>query len=98
MKGPCVYCLEETDNGSNLPGLFLDTSAPLREHFEQDLLGGVTVIGAQGKRLVSDEWKEGELYKECAPKMEDAALTFVPYAYWGNRVTGEMLVWVREIL
>ncbi|WP_070042498.1 glycoside hydrolase family 127 protein [Robinsoniella peoriensis] len=98
MKGPCVYCLEETDNGNNLPGLFLETGAPLREHFEPDLLGGVTVIEAKGKRLISDEWKEGELYKECAPKMEDAALTFVPYAYWGNRVTGEMLVWVRESL
>lgn len=98
MKGPCVYCLEETDNGNNLPGLFLDTSEPLREDFKADLLGGVTVISGKGKRLVSDEWKEGELYKECVPKTEGAALTFIPYAYWGNRVTGEMLVWVREIL
>ncbi len=30
VKGPLVYCLEETDNGGNLPAIFIDTRQKLR--------------------------------------------------------------------
>ena len=34
VKGPLVYCLEETDNGENLPSIFVNTKQELKETFE----------------------------------------------------------------
>lgn len=93
VKGPMVYCLEEIDNGSSLSGLLLDMDAPLREHFEPTLLGGTTVIEADGWRLRWDD----SLYRTTPPARDPAVLRFTPYAFWGNRTPGEMAVWVRSI-
>lgn len=90
-KGPLVYCLEETDNGSNLAGLVLDRNAPLQEHLDANLFGGTTVIEAQGWHLHSSD----SLYSTTPPTKAPAALRFIPYAYWCNRTPGEMAVWVR---
>lgn len=96
VRGPVVYCLEETDNGSNLPALYLDTDKPLRTSYEERLFGGATVIYADGGRLVTDGWREDELYAQKETAYQPQKLTFVPYAFWGNRAHGEMLVWVKE--
>lgn len=96
VRGPVVYCLEETDNGSNLPALYLDTDEPLRTSYEERLFGGATVIYADGGRLVTDGWREDELYAQKETAYQPQKLTFVPYAFWGNRAHGEMLVWVKE--
>ena len=32
MRGPLVYCLEETDNGENLSSLYVDTKEALTEN------------------------------------------------------------------
>lgn len=96
MKGPLVYCLEETDNGKNLPSLFLEEGAELKEVYEPGLLGGTTVLKAAGRRIAGQGWTEEELYREGPVTYEEVTLTFVPYAYWGNRKPGEMLVWVKE--
>lgn len=96
VRGPVVYCLEETDNGSNLPALYLDTDKPLRTSYDERLFGGATVIYADGGRLVTDGWREDELYAQKETAYQPQKLTFVPYAFWGNRAHGEMLVWVKE--
>lgn len=96
VRGPVVYCLEETDNGSNLPALYLDTDKPLRTSYEERLFGGATVIYADGGRMVTDGWREDELYAQKETAYQPQKLTFVPYAFWGNRAHGEMLVWVKE--
>lgn len=98
MRGPLVYCLEETDNGRNLSGLYADTDAELAETYEENLLGGVVTVTVKGKRISSSGWKEEELYKEQKTVLEDAALKAVPYCNWGNRKTGEMTVWIKELL
>ena len=54
-KGPLVYCLEEVDNGSNLPLLYADTDKPLEE-VESNLFGGTTLIRAIGKRRKEEGW------------------------------------------
>lgn len=90
-KGPLVYCLEETDNGSNLAGLVLDRNAPLHEQLDDALFGGTTVIHATGWRL---HW-DGSLYSTTPPTKTPAALRFIPYPFWCNRTPGEMTVWVR---
>ena len=98
VKGPLVYCLEETDNGSNLPAVFADTDQEPAERYEEGLLGGVTVISFKGKRLTEDAWKDGALYAGRKNRFEDAELRAVPYHCWNNRGAGEMLVWMKELL
>ena len=98
MRGPLVYCLEQTDNGANLSSLYVDTKVPLTEKWEEQLLGGVMTVEAKGKRILEDNWTAEELYKEQPPELKDVTLKAVPYCYWGNRKTGEMAVWIRNLI
>ena len=98
VKGPLVYCLEETDNGGNLSGIFADAKGELTETYEDGLLGGVTTVTFSGKRLKDTAWKDGELYADRENTFEDVTLKAVPYHCWGNREHGEMQVWMKELL
>ena len=98
MKGPLVFCMEEVDNEPNLPAYYLDTGVGLKEYYDESLLGGTGVIRCSGKKIRSDGWEAGELYTDKRPEFEDKELTLVPYPYWGNRKTGEMIVWIKELL
>ena len=98
MRGPLVYCLEETDNGRNLSSIYIDTKAGLTEAYEDELLGGVVTVSAKGKRISNTGWNEDELYKEQEIHLEDVTLKVVHYCNWGNRKTGEMAVWIKELL
>jgi len=98
MKGPVVYCMEETDNEPNLPAYYIDTSSELVEYYDNDLLGGATVIKCIGKKARQDDWSEDMLYSDMDVKHEDKVLTLIPYPYWGNRKHGEMLVWIKEYI
>lgn len=98
VKGPLVYCLEETDNGGNLPAVFIDTTQNPEERYEEGLLGGITVISFKGKRLTEDAWEDGALYAGRKNRFEDVELRAVPYHCWNNREPGEMLVWMKELL
>lgn len=91
MRGPLVYCLEQIDNGDRLWSLSVSDGAVQTEQ-RADLLGGVTVLKADGLRESTVE----ELYSEAIPSVDAAQLTFVPYYAWGNRGKGEMSVWVRR--
>lgn len=97
-KGPLIYCLEEMDNGSNLPAIYVDTRKPIIENYREDILGGTTVLTMSGKRISGLNWSDDELYMEMESIWEDTILTAVPYCYWGNRTPGEMLVWIKELL
>ena len=44
----------------------------------------------------SHGWDEQTLYQRKEAEFEEVELTAVPYCYWGNRKTGEMLVWLKE--
>jgi DUF1680 family protein len=90
-----VYCLEETDNAPNLAALYLDPSTELREEWRDDILGGTMLIRCQGKRLTSVSDQAESFSCDALPHFEDAELTALPYGSWGNRKTGEMLVWVH---
>ncbi len=96
MKGPLVYCLEESDNGKNLPAIFVSTDQTPKETYEEKLLGGVTVISFRGKRLTEQEWRDGTMYGERKNSFEEVEVKAVPYHCWNNRGAGEMLVWMRE--
>lgn len=93
-RGPVVYCLEEADNGKNLPALSVDASAPLKAEYDGSLLGGVTVV--EGRALRTDESGWGDaLYKPLRPGGKEVGFRAVPYFAWGNRGRGEMQVWTR---
>lgn len=98
VKGPLVYCLEECDNGTNLKGIYADTSQQLKEEFQPDLLGGVTTIQGTGKRICKENWDDSELYKEQQTELKPVTFTAVPYCVWCNRKPGEMIVWLKELI
>lgn len=98
MAGPVVYCLEEIDNGKNLSSLYLDTSVRPQAVPGQGIFQGSMTIALKGKRIKTDIWKESQLYGTQELSLEPVELKAVPYGKWGNRATGEMAVWLKEIL
>ncbi|MGB4660276.1 MAG: beta-L-arabinofuranosidase domain-containing protein [Mobilitalea sp.] len=96
MKGPCVYCLEEVDNGDNLASLYVSSEVILKEGKPlAELFGAIPVIEYTGLRLDNTGMKEEELYGKALYKMTPVALTAIPYSLWNNRRAGEMLVWQK---
>jgi DUF1680 family protein len=93
-RGPEIYCLEEIDNGGNLSALSLDPNSPLEECWQEDLLGGIMLIKAGGRRLIEPPSAES-FSKHFFYQWKETKLTAIPYAFWGNRSPGEMLVWIR---
>ncbi|MBU5680198.1 glycoside hydrolase family 127 protein [Blautia sp. MSJ-9] len=90
-----TYSLEEIDNSQNLPAIFVDTDAPLREE-KSDLFGGIVTVKAKAKKIVESSVSDS-LYSGQKPQLEDIELTAIPYPYWNNRGEGEMLVWMKEL-
>ncbi len=97
LRGPEVYCFEETDNGNDLAALFLNPSSELKEEWKGDLLGGTILIRCKGKKLVSPGLAESFSF-DNPPAARDMELTALPYGSWGNRTPGEMLVWVHALI
>ena len=44
-----------------------------------------------------DTWQDGALYDTREQVFEDIELKAIPYHFWDNRKTGEMLVWMKEM-
>lgn len=96
QRGPVVYCLEEEDNGADLHEVILPEESGLKVEFDSELLGGISIITADAKRIKHVEW-ENELYKaDTSLQVIPARIKFIPYYAWANRKPGEMTVWVRE--
>ncbi|AGB41651.1 hypothetical protein Halha_1714 [Halobacteroides halobius DSM 5150] len=93
QRGPIIYCLEEADNGNNLPAISLPQDKELTVEYKDDLLDGVTVIKGQGYKIANSEDK---LYSTTDYQKEPIKIKAVPYFAWDNRELGEMLVWLRE--
>lgn len=97
MKGPYVYCLEEVDNGKNLPALYADYQSAVEELPADTELGLLPRLQFKGKRLVETTATAG-LYAPIRFVREEVTLQAVPYAFWGNRIPGEMQVWIKADL
>jgi DUF1680 family protein len=96
-KGPLVYCLEETDNGSNLASVYADPETEVEESTIDDLPGNLPALNYEGKRLTRAGWN-GKLYDRAHFEMENTKLKAVPYGLWGNRDPGEMIVWQNALI
>jgi DUF1680 family protein len=81
MRGPMVYCLEETDNNlffeKTSHQFSLDSFAQVR--FQNNLLGGIMTMNL----MVTDQEDK-----------KSSTLKVIPYYAWCNREQGRMKVWL----
>lgn len=97
MFGPYVYCLEQTDNGENLPNLYVSPETMVRiEAPKKELPGAMPTLTFAGQRL--DSGTGEALYGTPDFTFTEQTLTAVPYGLWCNREPGEMLVWLKASL
>jgi len=94
QRGPMVYCIEEVDNGKGLHNIIIPKNVEFKEVFEEGLLNGVVTINFKAYRL--KDWSDDECYSFAQNGYEEVEVKAVPYYAWGNRATGEMMVWLRE--
>lgn len=94
-RGPIVYCMEETDNGSGLMRFLL----PKENEFsvcKGNLEEGETDLEVSGFQVSVKGWDDRLYSFQREDEKEDKILHFVPYYLWNNRGVGEMNVWVTE--
>lgn len=101
-RGPQVYCMEGVDNPSDiLCKLNLPKTSVLKYEYDENLLGGVGVITADGIKISEDCGYSAPLYRKStdtkAVKKEQVRMKWIPYYAWANRGENEMQVWVREM-
>lgn len=98
MKGPFVYCLEETDNKGDLASVFVNLDEPVIECPDDTLPGGLLSLVYNGSRLTREGWDGSSLYDYACFETKPVVLKAVPYGVWGNRNPGEMIVWQNAII
>jgi DUF1680 family protein len=94
QRGPLIYCLEEADNGTNLNDIVLDGDQKFILKTDNSLYKGAVVLEGGGFCRKLDAWK-GKLYNADIPKYESIKLKAIPYPFWANRSSGEMIVWIN---
>ena len=93
-RGPLVYSFEQADNPVPLREVVLSQAAAFKTEFDPNLGGGVIRVTTEGLVGKTREW-DHRLYQPAdVSKPKTVRLTAVPYAIWGNRGMGEMIVWV----
>ncbi len=97
QRGPVVYCLEEVDNGTNLPSIYLPVDSELKAEYRSDFLGGLTIITGQALKVDEANWS-GDLYSTENHQYKMLEITAIPYFAWNNREDGEMLVWLNKMV
>ncbi len=95
VRGPVVYCLEETDNGKDLHLLQADVSGEVEEQEERICQESVITVSTKGMREAYLETEELYLNEEETPRIP-VTLKWIPYYTWANRGENEMRVWVRK--
>lgn len=88
MRGPVVYCLESTDNGTLLRSIRLPYDAEFTQNANAQY--AVPTLHTTGyKKPESDA-----LYSFARDNAVPTPLTFIPYFAYANRGPAEMTVWV----
>ncbi len=93
MRGPILYCIEETDHPESVRDLVLPPNAALVAEYRPGLLGGVTVLRGSASKAVG---RDDALTNGGPPQRTPVDLLAVPYHTWDNREPGEMVVWLPE--
>jgi DUF1680 family protein len=102
MRGPLLYCVEQSDNpGVDRRAVAIPDDAPIRAIDRPDLLGGVVALQIDAALQRPDApWSE-ILYRDAPaepspPRPEPVTVTAIPYHAWANRAPGPMRVWLRR--
>ncbi len=95
-RGPLFYSFEQADNPVPLHDVVLPAAATIQSRVDPALAGGVVKLTTEGLVQPSATW-DRRLY-QTAPTgpSKRVPLTAVPYAIWGNRGAGEMIVWIAS--
>lgn len=92
-RGPLVYCFEDIDNPNGaFETLSLVDDASVETLFNNELLGGITLLRGTGTVFDASDW-ENNLYLP-KPSLKRMDVTAIPYYAWCNREAGQMAVWV----
>ncbi|WP_454747739.1 glycoside hydrolase family 127 protein [Ciceribacter selenitireducens] len=94
-RGPVVYCVEETDIGTEPQRLRMSREALIEPRFEDGLLGGAVVLEGEAMEADAEDWA-GTLYRGAPPRLKPKAFKAIPYHLWANRDRGAMQVWLLE--
>ena len=94
-RGPMIYAFEQADNAVPLRDVALPSAATFKTALDPALAGGVVKLTTEGVQRDAANW-DGLLYQPItpAPAPKRVPLTAVPYAIWGNRGLGDMVVWI----
>ncbi len=95
-RGPVVYCVEETDIGSEPQRLRLQASAELSVRYDAALLGGAAVLEGTALEADTADWANS-LYRILPPALKARPFRAIPYHLWANREAGAMAIWLQEI-
>jgi DUF1680 family protein len=95
QRGPVVFCVEETDIGTEPQRLRLAADAALSVRFDDNLLGGATVIEGEALEADASDWRD-TLYRTAPPSLKARRFKAIPYHLWANREAGAMSVWLHE--
>lgn len=73
----------------------VNTAEEISEIYDENLLGGTTLLYVNGKKVDDKNSSREKLYLNKRPVLNDIKLKAIPYCYWGNRKKGEMIVWMK---
>lgn len=95
QRGPLVYCVEETDQTTDVWKYTLTKEGQFRYVFEADLLGGVGAIYADAQ--LPETAHTDALYQEYrTPQFKETQVKLIPYYAWANRTSENMEVWINQ--
>lgn len=89
VRGPVVYCAEETDNEAALHKLYIDTHAAIE--VQESGYFGLPVLSVAGFVRKTPDMLYSELYDQFAP----TTLKLIPYYGFANRGETDMRVWLH---
>ncbi|WP_206678106.1 beta-L-arabinofuranosidase domain-containing protein [Martelella limonii] len=92
LRGPLVYCVEETDNKAPLNAYVVKDGARMRLD-QAEGLGDAVSLAIEA---IVENQPTDALYATTPPERGAASLKAVPYYLWDNRAPGAMLVWLRR--
>ena len=92
LRGPLIYCVEETDNAAPLNAYLVKDGAAVTLD-QAEGLGDTVALRIEA--LVESQ-PTYALYSTTPPQRRNTSLKAIPYYLWDNRAPGEMLVWLRR--
>lgn len=103
MRGPLVYCIEETDNEiGDVRDVVLQDDVLVTAANRPELLGDVVTLSSYAMLESPAPAWERALYRNMdlsggdSAGMSEVLIHAIPYMVWANRGAGPMTVWLRR--